>query len=112
MPLDPHLVEGLSGTITLGGDNVVLTPPGGQSVRLFYICLGRRGLNVDATVVAVRFGAKTPIYTIPLVPGAVWARNIRAGGHYQQGDANETMVLYLSSAVSVCWSVEYLFLPG
>jgi hypothetical protein len=111
MPADPHLVFGLSGTASGAGDATILTPPGGQSVRLFYLCLGSPGGNTGAQTVTARFGANAPIYTIPLVPGAIWARNIGAGRFYQQGQAvNESLTLNLSTGEAVCWSAEYLFL--
>lgn len=118
MPADPHLVLGLSGIVASSGDTAILTPTAGQSVRLFYINLGSPGSNTLATqIVTVRFGANAPIYTIPLVPGAIFARNIgaggRAAGYYQQGQAiNEQLILNLTVNEPVTWSVEYLFLPS
>jgi len=112
VPADPHLVLGLSGLISGAGDTAILAPPAGQSVRLFYLCLGCLGTNTASLVVTARFGANPAIYTIPLVPGAIWARNIGAGKFYQQGQAvDETLILNNSTGESVCWSAEYLFLP-
>jgi stringent starvation protein B len=63
-------------------------------------------------VVAVRFGGNTPIYTIPLVPGAIWARNIGAGRFYQQAQAaDEVLFLNQGAANTIYWSLEYLTLP-
>ena len=110
MPSDPHLVDGLSGTVSSMGDNVILNPGVGQSVRLFYLCLGAPGSNVADVTVAVRFGAASAIYTIPLIPGFIWARNIGAGRFYMQGQPDDNLILNLSAAESVCWSTEYFYL--
>ena len=112
MPADPHLVFGISGTISSVGDNDIIIPPAGQSVRLFYICLNAPSANAASVTARARFGANPPIYTLNLVPGAIWARNIGAGRFYQQSQAvDEKLTVSLDGPYSVCWSVEYLTLP-
>jgi hypothetical protein len=113
---DPHLVLGVSGIVTGAGDHTILTPPAGQSIRLFYVNIGAPGSNTATIVGTLRFGANTPIYTIPLVPGAIFARNIgaggRAAGYYQQAQAaDELMILsLLEGSERLTWSIEYLLL--
>jgi hypothetical protein len=86
--------------------------PVAERVRLFYLCLGALGTNSDEVLVQVRFGAQAPIYTINLVPGAIWARNIGAGKFYQQGELTEPLNLALSpGGMTVAWSAEYFFMP-
>lgn len=117
MPADPHLVLGISGIVSSAGDNTLITPPAGQSLRLFYFNCGSPGGNSSvAQIVRLRFGSGTPIYTIPLVPGAIFARNIgaggRAAGYYQQAAASdESLILALDVAEPITWSIEYIALP-
>ena len=108
--IQPNTYSALSGTVFGGGDNIVLTPTAGLSVRLFYLSLGAPGANASPETVAVRFASATAMYTIPLVPGAVWSRNIGAGKYYLQGAVNDTLILNNPTGQSLCWSAEFLFL--
>lgn len=107
--IQPNTYSALSGIVAGAGDNVILTPTAGLSVRLFYLSLGAPGTNVNPETVAVRFASAPAMYTIPLVPGAVWSRNIGAGKYYLQGIVNDTLILNNSTGQQLCWSAEFLF---
>lgn len=107
--IQPNTYSALSGVVAGAGDNIVLTPTAGLSVRLFYITLGSSGGNASPMTVAARFASGAAMYTIPLVPGAIWSRNIGAGKYYLQGAVNDTLILNLSAGQPLDWSAEFLF---
>lgn len=54
---------GIGATLTTVGDNVIVTPPLGQSIRLVWISIIPSSDNLAANLVKVKFGAGgTPFY--------------------------------------------------
>lgn len=112
-----QLLQGLGGILTpavnakpvdcpLIGDNIVHTPALGKRVQLFYICLSNSGIPASPTVVCtVRLGGVS-LYKVSLVPGAIWAHNVKT--QYGLGAVNADVVVNNSVAQNVIASIDYL----
>jgi hypothetical protein len=98
----------LSGTVSSAGANTVVTPAAGKTARLYYLALSASATNATDVTVNVTFTSSvTPMYTVNLVPGAIYARNVGAGKNYLSGAVNDSIILNLSSLATVNWSIEH-----
>lgn len=97
-----------SGAATSSGNNTIRTPSSGKSMRLFYVALSAPATNTTTVKCTVQFLSGSPLYTINLVPGAIYSRNIGAGKYYLAGAVNDSLIVNLDSSQTVNWSVEYL----
>lgn len=91
------------GTITAAssGDNTVYTPPAGMKVRLYYFSYSA-GANVSGVLVGLKFGANSVFDQQYLItPGQPFARNIKAGNSYVEGEVDEPLIVELSAAQTV-----------
>ncbi len=99
----------VSGTISANGDNVVITPAAGKTVRVYYLSFGADQNNSTQVIVRLRpssLALGSSWYTYPLVPGAVIARNVGAGKFYVAGGVNDTIIVNLSGSLTVYWTLE------
>ena len=96
-----------SGTVSTNGDNVIYVPPTGKQPQIFYFAFSAAGTNLAPVTVSMRFASGTPLYTVSLVPGAIYSRNIGAGKFCVHGSPDDTVILNLSSNSTVNWNLEY-----
>jgi len=85
----------------------MVTPTSGRAVNLYYISLSADYTNTTSVVATVKTGT-TERYKVCLAPGAIYGRNVGAGKFYVAGAIDETLVLNLSAAQTVYYSVEYI----
>lgn len=98
-----------SGTVSVVGSNAVLTPPVGLKPQVFYLALSADGSNTTPVTVSVRFTSGTALYTVSLVPGAIFSRNIGAGKFSAHGSPDDQVILDLSTSQTVNWNLEYWY---
>lgn len=96
-----------SSVATATGDTTLVTPPGGQRVRLFFFGYSASPSNGAAVMAALRFGSNTAFDNQYLSPSQPYARNIGAGRRYIQGGVNEALIVNLSAAQTVYCNIEY-----
>lgn len=94
-----------SGVTASSGNTTVLTPTSGKRLRVFYLSYN----PASAVEVAFRFGASGPLFL---------RNNLTQGGSViakdcgpvrcLEGAVDESLILYLSGAVSTVWNVFYL----
>ena len=98
-----------SGSISTSGDNVALTPPTGLKPQIFYLAMSADGTNTAPVTVTLRFTSGTALYTVSLVPGAIFSRNIGAGKFSAHGAPDDQVIVNLSSGQLVNWNLEYWY---
>lgn len=91
---------------TATGDNPIVAVSGGNTLRLYYICLSANGANAADVTAIVKLGT-TELFKVSLKAGAIWARNIGAGRHYLAGAAADDLIVELSDTQTVHVSAEY-----
>jgi len=96
-----------SSVANTSGDTTLVTPPGGQRVRLFFFGYSASPSNGSAVMAALRFGANTAFDNQYLSPSQPYARNIGAGRRYIQGGVDEALIVNLSAAQTVYCNIEY-----
>jgi hypothetical protein len=99
----------LSGTVSSLGDTVIYTPPSGKTTQLFYYTLNADGNNGTPVTATLRFASGVTICTLSLVPGSIFSRNVGAGKFCLHGVADDTLILNLSAAKTVNYSLEYWY---
>jgi hypothetical protein len=105
---DPIQIFPLAGSVSTAGDNVLLTPPSNQRLRVYYVSFGADAGNSSAVTFSFRIGAGPVLYQHSLAPGAIYARNIGAarGAGFAAGNVNDQAILALSNGMLVNWNVE------
>lgn len=96
-----------SSVATTSGDLTLVTPPGGQRIRLFFFGYSASPSNGSSVLVALRFGANTAFDNNYLSPSQPYARNIGAGRRFIQGAINESLIVNLSASQTVYCNIEY-----
>jgi len=74
---------------------------------MFYYTLNADGSNTAAVTTTLRFFSSQAVCTISLLPGAIFSRNIGAGKFCLHGAQDDTIILNLSAAQKVNYSIEY-----
>ena len=93
-----------SGQVSNIGNNILITPKLGMSLRMYYVSYNPL-LDVEA---AFRFGATGPLFLRNnIVAKSVIAKDFSAA-RYIQGNINEDFILNLSIAVSTIWNAFYV----
>jgi hypothetical protein len=106
LPMGP--VTSVSGTASVLGDTVVVTPSSGKALRVYYLSMNADGGNTADVTAYFRFGAAGAAkYKKSLKAGAIFARAIGGGRKYIQGAMDEPLYINLSAAQTVNWDVEY-----
>jgi hypothetical protein len=99
-------------TVSSSGNTILVTPPAGKNVRVYYVAYSADPANSAAVVAFLRFAvAGAAKYKVGLLAGAIYARNIGAGRYHQEGNVDESLVVNLSAAQTVHVSLEYEFVP-
>jgi hypothetical protein len=96
-----------SSVATATGDTTLVTPPGGQRVRLFFFGYSASPANGAPVMAALRFGSSAAFDNQYLSPSQPYARNIGAGRRYIQGGVDEALIVNLSAAQTVYCNIEY-----
>lgn len=89
---------GIGATLTASGDNIIVTPPLGQSIRLVWISIIPSPDNVAANLVKAKFGAGgTPFYIA------------YALAHWEpfQGAVNAPLIVNCATAEAVSVTAHY-----
>lgn len=91
--------------IASSGDNIILTPPPNQRLRLFWLGLNTPETNTAEVLAVVRFqGAASNLYRWNLgAPGAFMHRD------FAEGQPGQPLVVNLSAAQPVEVNVSYEF---
>ena len=98
-----------SGSVSASGDSVVLTPPAGLKPQIFYLALSADGSNSAPVTASLRFTSSAALYTVSLVPGAIFSRNIGAGRFSAHGAPDDQAIVNLSAGQLVNWNLEYWY---
>lgn len=92
-----------AGVVNAAGNNTLLTPAAGLSLRIYYASYN----PLVAVEAAFRFGAAGGLWLRNnLIANAVVAKDF-GDWRYLQGAVNEALILNLSLAVAVNWTVFY-----
>lgn len=104
-----YLVE--SSSKSSSGDSIVLTPPTGKKIRLYYVNYSKDGGTGTDLVAYIKFGSNGDAkYRTAMKGGSTFARNIGAGQKYIEGANDEALYLNLSAADTVNYTFEYEFI--
>lgn len=108
LTITPDTYSAKAGTAFSSGDTTIHTPAAGKAIRLHYISINADGANSTDCTTILKFAAGgSSIYKLCLKAGAMWARNIGAGRRYIQGGINEALIINLSAAQNIHYSIEY-----
>lgn len=88
-------------TYTTSGDHTLITPPGGQSLRVLWFYAQAKGL-LDVGTVLVTFTLGTKSYEFELTGSQIFAHAV-----VWDGAANQTLVVNTSNTAAILINVDY-----